>query len=211
MPTKYSRAGRLVWQTFELTQDYVALEEQIHILEDRIDTADVETAIEIRRTLRDDRRLHREIELFLKTQPDASILGEHRLLRDLHQLRISHARMVATIDTLRRQATQLPPTIQPGAAIYEPDPEPLRQRGAHMKALVQDMLTKLQQVQAAHANIEQDLRRDRMMLEAFENNERVRLQREGANRERLRDLAAHIWGRPTTVFESGGPERGNYR
>jgi hypothetical protein len=59
-------------------------------------------------------------------------------------------------------------------------------------------------------DIKEGLGQDKVTLQALDDKERIeeetRLQRERANGERLRDLAARILGRPRTVFESGGPE-----
>jgi hypothetical protein len=103
-PTKYTKEGSLVWQTFELARDYVQLEAEIDTLESRFETlgpaADADLRREIEGILRDDRRLHNEIEVLLKDQSAA------RLLRDLHELKISHANLYTTIDTLRAQAAR---------------------------------------------------------------------------------------------------------
>lgn len=175
-------------------------------------TADAGTENEIRQTLRVDRRLHSKIERFLAIQPDASTLGDYRLIHELHQRRVAHSRTAVTIDTLKRQAMQLPPTIQLNTSMYGLGMETLRQRGPHLQALVHDMLMKVQAAKAAHVDIEKGLRRDRATLEALESNERVvgdiRLQWEDANRKRLRDLAARIFGKTEDGFGNAGPDGG---
>jgi hypothetical protein len=219
-PTKYTKEGGFVWQTFELARDCVQLEAEIDTLESRLETlcpaADADLRREIEGILRDDRRLHNEIEVLLTDQPAAESLGEHRLLRDLHELKISHANLYATIDTLRAQAALIPQPVRDSlAGSVVPSPVVGPHAGPNLRKMLNDLIAKTQQVKENHRSISHSLEEDHATLRRLEEGERRREKgRSERNARNLKDLAGEALDsdgeRPLTVFESGGPDRLGY-